>query len=106
MGAKQSKRSVDISGKEAESAGEVAASIAGGEGRLEPLADADALKPQLNGDAHIHDTVKYTDFDRHAPFNRLRLFVFKNKNVPVPKHASLRPTYTAKADYASLIIGI
>lgn len=60
MGAKQSKRSVDISGKEAESAGEVAASIAGGEGRLEQLADADALKPQLNGDAHIHDTVMYT----------------------------------------------
>lgn len=54
MGAKQSKRSVDISGKEAESAGEVAAG-AGGEGRVEPLADADALKPQLNGDAHIHE---------------------------------------------------
>lgn len=54
MGAKQSKRSVDISGKEAESAGEVAAG-AGGEGRVEQLADADALKPQLNGDAHIHE---------------------------------------------------
>lgn len=54
MGAKQSKRSVDISGKEAEGAGEVAAG-AGGEGRVEPLADADALKPQLNGDAHIHE---------------------------------------------------
>ncbi|XP_068632963.1 A-kinase anchor protein 200 [Battus philenor] len=56
MGAKQSKRSVDISGKEAESAGEVAAAGAGGEGRVEQLADADALKPQLNGDAHIHET--------------------------------------------------
>ncbi|XP_038214956.1 A-kinase anchor protein 200 [Zerene cesonia] len=56
MGAKQSKRSVDISGKEAESAGEVAAAGAGGEGRMEPLADADALKPQANGDAHIHET--------------------------------------------------
>lgn len=55
MGAKQSKRSVDISGKEAEGAGEVAAAGAGGEGRLEALADADALKPQLNGDAHIHE---------------------------------------------------
>lgn len=55
MGAKQSKRSVDISGKEAEGAGEVAAAGAGGEGRVEPLADADALKPQLNGDAHIHE---------------------------------------------------
>lgn len=54
MGAKQSKRSVDISGKEAEGAGEVAAG-AGGEGRVEALADADALKPQLNGDAHIHE---------------------------------------------------
>lgn len=53
MGAKQSKRSVDISGKEAEGGGEVAAAGAGGEGRVEPLADADALKPQLNGDAHI-----------------------------------------------------
>lgn len=57
MGAKQSKRSVDISGKEAESAGEVAAAGAGGEGRVEAIADADAdaLKPQpqLNGDAHI-----------------------------------------------------
>lgn len=53
MGAKQSKRSVDISGKETEGAGEVAG--AGGEGRVEPLADADALKPQLNGDAHIHE---------------------------------------------------
>lgn len=56
MGAKQSKRSVDISGKEAESAGEVAAAGAGGEGRMEQLADSDALKPQANGDAHIHDT--------------------------------------------------
>lgn len=56
MGAKQSKRSVDISGKEAEGAGEVAAAGAGGEGRVEQLADADALKPQLNGDAHIHET--------------------------------------------------
>lgn len=57
MGAKQSKRSVDISGKEAEGAGaaEVAAAGAGGEGRVEQLADADALKPQLNGDAHIHE---------------------------------------------------
>ncbi|CAB3223718.1 unnamed protein product [Arctia plantaginis] len=70
MGAKQSKRSVDISGKEAESAGEVAASIAGGEGRLEPLADADALKPQLNGDAHIHDTEeKQKDVDSGTPEN-------------------------------------
>lgn len=55
MGAKQSKRSVDISGKEGEGAGEVAAAGAGGEGRVEPLADDDALKTQLNGDAHIHD---------------------------------------------------
>lgn len=55
MGAKQSKRSVDISGKEAEGAGEVAAAGAGGEGRVEQLADADALKPQINGDAHIHE---------------------------------------------------
>lgn len=54
MGAKQSKRSVDISGKEAEGASEVAAAGAGGEGRLEAIADADSLKPQLNGDAqHI-----------------------------------------------------
>lgn len=53
MGAKQSKRSVDISGKEAEGGGEVAVAGAGGEGRLEPLTDADALKPQLNGEAHI-----------------------------------------------------
>lgn len=52
MGAKQSKRSVDISGKEAEG-GEVAVAGAGGEGRVEQLADADALKPQLNGAAHI-----------------------------------------------------
>lgn len=55
MGAKQSKRSVDISGKEAEGAGEVAVAGAGGEGRVEQLADMDALKPQLNGDAHIHE---------------------------------------------------
>lgn len=55
MGAKQSKRSVDISGKEAEGAGEVALAGAGGEGRVEQLADADALKPQLNGGAHIHE---------------------------------------------------
>ncbi|XP_075974887.1 uncharacterized protein LOC142975739 isoform X4 [Anticarsia gemmatalis] len=71
MGAKQSKRSVDISGKEAESAGEVAAAIAGGEGRVEQLADADALKPQLNGDAHIHETTeeKQKDIDSGTPEN-------------------------------------
>ncbi|XP_045769021.1 A-kinase anchor protein 200 [Maniola jurtina] len=69
MGAKQSKRSVDISGKEAESAGEVAAG-AGGEGRVEQLADADALKPQLNGDAHIHDTAeKVKELDSGTPEN-------------------------------------
>ncbi|PZC85147.1 A-kinase anchor protein 200 isoform X1 [Helicoverpa armigera] len=70
MGAKQSKRSVDISGKEAESAGEVAAAGAGGEGRVEQLADADALKPQLNGDAHIHEpTEKQKDIDSGTPEN-------------------------------------
>ncbi|XP_039751026.1 A-kinase anchor protein 200-like [Pararge aegeria] len=69
MGAKQSKRSVDISGKEAESAGEVAAG-AGGEGRVEQLADADALKPQLNGDAHIHETSeKEKELDSGTPEN-------------------------------------
>ncbi|XP_041988555.1 A-kinase anchor protein 200 [Aricia agestis] len=57
MGAKQSKRSVDISGKEADGAGEVAAAGAGGEGRVEALADAD-VKPQLNGDAHITETTE------------------------------------------------
>ncbi|GBP60456.1 hypothetical protein EVAR_37492_1 [Eumeta japonica] len=63
MGAKQSKRSVDISGKEAEGAREVAG--AGGEGRLEPLADADTLKPQLNGDAHhIHTPDQHTDKEK------------------------------------------
>lgn len=56
MGAKQSKRSVDISGKEADGAGEVAAAGAGGEGRVEQLADPDALKAQINGDAHIHES--------------------------------------------------
>ncbi|KAL0880783.1 hypothetical protein ABMA27_001979 [Loxostege sticticalis] len=70
MGAKQSKRSVDISGKEAEGAGEVAAAGAGGEGRVEPLADADALKPQLNGDAHIHEqTDKEKQLDSGTPEN-------------------------------------
>ncbi|CAH0692941.1 unnamed protein product [Chilo suppressalis] len=70
MGAKQSKRSVDISGKEAEGAGEVAAAGAGGEGRMEPLADADALKPQLNGDAHIHEqTDKEKQLDIGTPEN-------------------------------------
>lgn len=70
MGAKQSKRSVDISGKEVESAGEVAATIAGGEGRMEQLADADALKPQLNGDAHIHETEeKQKEIDSGTPEN-------------------------------------
>lgn len=70
MGAKQSKRSVDISGKEADSAGEVAAAIAGGEGRVEQLADADALKPQLNGDAHIHETEeKQKEVDSGTPEN-------------------------------------
>ncbi|XP_026315276.1 uncharacterized protein LOC113226761 [Hyposmocoma kahamanoa] len=69
MGAKQSKRSVDISGKEAEGAGEVAAG-AGGEGRVEALADADALKPQLNGDAHIHEqTDKEKQLDSGTPEN-------------------------------------
>ncbi|KAL4706491.1 hypothetical protein ACJJTC_015689 [Scirpophaga incertulas] len=63
MGAKQSKRSVDISGKEAEGAGEVAVAGAGGEGRLEPLADADALKPQLNGDLHVHESEKEKQHD-------------------------------------------
>ncbi|XP_022835400.1 uncharacterized protein LOC111362874 isoform X2 [Spodoptera litura] len=70
MGAKQSKRSVDISGKEAEGAGEVAAAGAGGEGRVEQLADADALKPQLNGDAHIHEqTENQKDVDSGTPEN-------------------------------------
>ncbi|CAK1601163.1 unnamed protein product [Parnassius mnemosyne] len=70
MGAKQSKRSVDISGKEAEGAGEVAAAGAGGEGRVEQLADADALKPQLNGDAHIHETSdKEKQLDSGTPEN-------------------------------------
>ncbi|KPI96771.1 hypothetical protein RR46_04896 [Papilio xuthus] len=77
MGAKQSKRSVDISGKEAEGAGagaaEVAAAGAGGEGRLEQLADADAgapLKPQLNGDAHIHEpSDKEKQLDSGTPEN-------------------------------------
>ncbi|CAH0702513.1 unnamed protein product [Spodoptera exigua] len=70
MGAKQSKRSVDISGKEAEGAGEVAAAGAGGEGRVEQLADADALKPQLNGDAHIHDqTENLKDVESGTPEN-------------------------------------
>ncbi|CAF4848472.1 unnamed protein product [Pieris macdunnoughi] len=70
MGAKQSKRSVDISGKEAESAGEVAAAGAGGEGRMEQLADADALKPQANGDAHIQDTLeKEKQIDSGTPEN-------------------------------------
>ncbi|CAK1540435.1 unnamed protein product [Leptosia nina] len=70
MGAKQSKRSVDISGKEAESAGEVAAAGAGGEGRMEQLADADALKPQANGDAHIHETPeKEKQLDSGTPEN-------------------------------------
>lgn len=65
MGAKQSKRSVDISGKEAEGAGEVVA--AGGEGRLEQLADADTLKPQLNGDApHIQTPDGKTVFTPHT----------------------------------------
>ncbi|KAG6453087.1 hypothetical protein O3G_MSEX007958 [Manduca sexta] len=70
MGARQSKRSVDISGKEAEGAGEVAAAGAGGEGRVEQLADADALKPQLNGDAHIHEpTDKEKELDSGTPEN-------------------------------------
>ncbi|XP_062527530.1 A-kinase anchor protein 200 isoform X1 [Bombyx mori] len=70
MGAKQSKRSVDISGKEAESAGEVAAAGAGGEGRVEQLADVDALKPQINGDAHIHEqTAKEKELDSGTPEN-------------------------------------
>ncbi|CAH2108144.1 unnamed protein product [Euphydryas editha] len=70
MGAKQSKRSVDISGKEAEGAGEVAAAGAGGEGRVEQLADADALKPQLNGDAHIHEpSDKEKQLDSGTPEN-------------------------------------
>ncbi|KAM3964281.1 A kinase anchor protein 200 [Aphomia sociella] len=69
MGAKQSKRSVDISGKEAEGAGEVAVAGAGGEGRVEQLADADALKPQLNGDAHIHETDKEKQLDIATPEN-------------------------------------
>ncbi|CAG9785519.1 unnamed protein product [Diatraea saccharalis] len=70
MGAKQSKRSVDISGKEAEGAGEVAAAGAGGEGRVEQLADVDALKPQLNGDAHIHEqTDKEKQLDSGTPEN-------------------------------------
>ncbi|XP_049867813.1 cell surface glycoprotein 1-like isoform X2 [Pectinophora gossypiella] len=70
MGAKQSKRSVDISGKEAEGAGEVAAAGAGGEGRVEALADADALKPQINGDAHIHEqTEKEKQLDSGTPEN-------------------------------------
>ncbi|XP_013183112.1 A-kinase anchor protein 200 isoform X2 [Amyelois transitella] len=70
MGAKQSKRSVDISGKEAENAGEVAAAGAGGEGRMEPLADADALKPQINGDAHIHEqSDKEKQLDSGTPEN-------------------------------------
>ncbi|CAG9113905.1 unnamed protein product [Plutella xylostella] len=65
MGAKQSKRSVDISGKEAEGAGEVAAAGAGGEGRLESIADADTLKPQLNGDAqHIEPPEEITDKEK------------------------------------------
>ncbi|XP_073949379.1 uncharacterized protein isoform X2 [Choristoneura fumiferana] len=64
MGAKQSKRSVDISGKEAESAGEVAAAGAGGEGRVEAIADADALKPQLNGDAHIQPPQELSDKEK------------------------------------------
>ncbi|CAH2076229.1 unnamed protein product, partial [Iphiclides podalirius] len=70
MGAKQSKRSVDISGKEAEGAGEVAAAGAGGEGRVEQLADADSLKPQLNGDAHIHEASdKEKQLDSGTPEN-------------------------------------
>ncbi|XP_063621483.1 cell surface glycoprotein 1-like [Cydia splendana] len=65
MGAKQSKRSVDISGKEAENAGEVAAAGAGGEGRVEQLADADAdIKPQLNGDAHIQPPLEISDKEK------------------------------------------
>ncbi|XP_048002712.1 LOW QUALITY PROTEIN: cell surface glycoprotein 1-like [Leguminivora glycinivorella] len=65
MGAKQSKRSVDISGKEAENAGEVAAAGAGGEGRVEALADADAgVKPQLNGDAHIQPPLEISDKEK------------------------------------------
>ncbi|XP_063374911.1 A-kinase anchor protein 200-like [Cydia amplana] len=63
MGAKQSKRSVDISGKEAENAGEVAAAGAGGEGRVEQLADAD-IKPQLNGDAHIQPPLEISDKEK------------------------------------------
>ncbi|VVC89969.1 unnamed protein product [Leptidea sinapis] len=70
MGAKQSKRSVDISGKEAESAGEVAAAGAGGEGRMEQIADVDALKPQVNGDAHLHETTdKEKELDSGTPEN-------------------------------------
>ncbi|XP_053612786.1 A-kinase anchor protein 200-like isoform X2 [Plodia interpunctella] len=70
MGAKQSKRSVDISGKEAENVGEVAVAGAGGEGRMEPLADADALKPQINGDAHIHEqSDKEKQLDSGTPEN-------------------------------------
>ncbi|XP_059046276.1 A-kinase anchor protein 200-like [Achroia grisella] len=69
MGAKQSKRSVDISGKEAEGAGEVAVAGAGGEGRVEQIADSDAVKPQLNGDAHIHDTDKEKQVEIGTPEN-------------------------------------
>lgn len=54
MGARQSKRSVDITtDKEVIEGGEVAAS--GGEGKLERIEDLDTLKPQLNGDTAHQD---------------------------------------------------
>lgn len=63
MGAKQSKRSVDISGKEAaEGVGDVA--VAGGPGKLEPLADADTLKPHINGDAIIQTPGEVTEKEK------------------------------------------
>lgn len=58
MGARQSKRSMDVTtGKEVIVEGsEVAAS--GGEGKLERIEDVDSLKPQLNGTAeHQEDVV-------------------------------------------------
>lgn len=56
MGARQSKRSVDITtGKETCMDGSEVAAGAGGEGKLERIEDLDTLKPVLNGDAGHED---------------------------------------------------
>ncbi|XP_077285381.1 uncharacterized protein LOC143910674 [Arctopsyche grandis] len=64
MGAKQSKRSVDITtDKDAVvvEGGEVAG--AGGEGKLERIEDIDTLKPQLNGDT-AHQEVEISEKEK------------------------------------------